>query len=611
MTVPTRALAPPTLESRVDIETPEQVVLSYTVAGVGSRAAAAIVDALLCFGAFLLVVIVAAALGLRVSPRMQRSETWLFAVVVLAQFTLVWGYYVLFELLRDGQTPGKRLLGLRVVQEGGQALTLAGAAARNLVRVLDMQPGFTYVVGIVSAAVSRRGRRLGDMVAGTIVVRERAVTAPFDADASAERGALSEEPLLADAEYALLDRYMARRQAIDPPRRAALAQQLIGRLRPRVPAHVGAALGAGDYAWLAALHQRERRARAGRAVLRAGGASGASGALPLALVARGAARWREFAALVAAAQRRRGGLRALGEDEVSDFVARYREVATDLARLQTAARGRDHDAVFYLARLVAAGHNLVYRREEAGARSAARFVLRDVPAEVRRSWRPIALAALLLFAPAAASFTAVVRDPALAAELVPAGLLDRAESGARRGATGAYLPSDEAGMRGPVLASLIMSNNVQITFLAFALGVTAGVGTCLVLVGNGVSALGAPLGLYASKGILGQITAFVLPHSVLELSAICIAAGGGLLLAGAILLPGARTRRDALVDEGVRAVRLVSASTLMLVVAGLIEGNVSPLVWPIAAKAAVSLATAVLLAAWLWPRGQVPNGASP
>ncbi|AHG89993.1 protein of unknown function DUF95 transmembrane [Gemmatirosa kalamazoonensis] len=600
---------PPRLESRVDVETPEQVVLSYTVAGVGSRAAAAIVDALICVGAFVVVGIVWNALGAPGHGRLGAAERWLFAIVVFAQFALLWGYYVLFEVLHDGQTPGKRLLGLRVVQDGGQALSLGGAAARNLVRIVDMQPAFTYLVGIVSAAMSPRGRRLGDVVAGTIVVREQAVSAPFAADVvpgapnDAER-ALPPAALLSDEEFALLERYMARRQAIDPARRQAIALQLARRLKPRVPTEVDAGLGATDYAWLAALHDRERRARAGVAVLRAAGTARGSSptALPHALVARGAGRWREFAALFAAVQRRRGGLRALGEDEVSDFVARYREVATDLARLQTAARGRDHDAVFYLARLVAAGHNLVYRREESTARTAIDFVLRQVPAEVRRSWRPIAIAALLLFAPAVASFTAVVRDPTLVTELVPPSLLERAESGQRRGPRGGYLPEDEAGARGPVLASVIMSNNVQITFGAFALGITAGIGTCFLLVMNGVAALGAPLGLYASKGILGQILGFVLPHGVLELSAICIAGGAGLLLASAILLPGARTRRDALVDESARAVRLICASTLMLVVAGLLEGNVSPLVWPLAAKGAVSAATAVMLAGWLWPR---------
>jgi uncharacterized membrane protein SpoIIM required for sporulation len=150
-----------------------------------------------------------------------------------------------------------------------------------------------------------------------------------------------------------------------------------------------------------------------------------------------------------------------------------------------------------------------------------------------------------------------------------------------------------------VLASAITANNVQVTYVAFALGITAGVGTVFMLVSNGVGALGAPLGLYASKGIADQILGFVAPHGVLELAAICIAGGGGLLLAAAILLPGARTRGEALVEEGRRAIHLIAASTLLLLVAGLLEGNVSPLPWPNEWKYAVSAATAVALAAYL------------
>ena len=184
--------------------------------------------------------------------------------------------------------------------------------------------------------------------------------------------------------------------------------------------------------------------------------------------------------------------------------------------------------------------------------------------------------------------------------MVPRELIERAEAGvARAGQDGGYLPEEIAKLRGPVLASAITANNVQVTYVAFALGVTAGLGTVFMLVFNGVGALGAPLGLYASKGIAHQILGFVAPHGVLELAAICIAGGGGLLLASAIVLPGARTRRDALVDEGRRAIHLIAASTLLLLVAGLLEGNVSPLPWPNEWKYAVSAATAAVLALYL------------
>lgn len=590
-----------TLEQHVEIETPEQIVLSYTIAGVGSRAAAALVDTLVCVVAMLLLVLL--FVGIRAGvprARITTSDQWMFAVIVVAQFAIIWGYYVAFETLRDGQTPGKRLLGLRVVQESGQGLTPSAAAARNLVRALDMQPGFFYLVGLVSAALSSRGKRVGDFVGGTIVVRERAIPA-HDAAPAASEGARPGRRLLNDDELAVLDRYVARRQAIEPERRVELARRLAERFRARIPVADAQALGgAGEFAWLMRLHEHEHAARVARAPSAARASADSTAAH--ALVAAGQPRWREFAALVAAAQGR-GGLKALGEGEVSDFVARYRELATDLARLHTASRGRQLDASFHLARLVAAGHNLLYRRADTGVRRALRYVVDGVPAEVRRSWRPIALAALLLFGPAVASFEAVRRRPDLAPQLLPAELLDRAEEGVARAKKGdqRYLPSDMQSMRGPVMASVIMTNNVQVTYAAFALGVTAGIGTLLSLVFNGVAALGAPLGLYASRGILTQIVGFVLPHGVLELSAICIAGGAGFLLAAGMLLPGARTRRDALVDNGARAVRLIVASTLILVVAGLLEGNVSPLGLPLGVKGAISAGTAVLLAVYLAP----------
>jgi hypothetical protein len=129
--------------------------------------------------------------------------------------------------------------------------------------------------------------------------------------------------------------------------------------------------------------------------------------------------------------------------------------------------------------------------------------------------------------------------------------------------------------------------------------VTAGLLTVLMLVMNGVS-MGSVVGLYASKGILPLLVAFVAPHGVLELFAICVAGGGAFLIAAGMLLPGARPRRRAIVENGQRAIRLIGVSTLLLIVAGTLEGFVSPIAWwPIEGKLAVSGTTLVLLVAYL------------
>jgi uncharacterized membrane protein SpoIIM required for sporulation len=189
-------------------------------------------------------------------------------------------------------------------------------------------------------------------------------------------------------------------------------------------------------------------------------------------------------------------------------------------------------------------------------------------------------------------------------------MLDRAEEGVRRAKEGSgYIPDPQ--LLRPMMASAIIANNVQVTFAVFALGVTAGLGSLLLLVLNGVS-LGGVMGLYQSKGILALLLAFVAPHGVLELTAVCIGGGAGFLLAAALLLPGRRTRRRALVENSGRAIRLVAAATVLLLVAGTLEGFVSPIPWwPLSAKFAVSGATLVLLILYLSAGRRMPNVLAP
>jgi uncharacterized membrane protein SpoIIM required for sporulation len=261
---------------------------------------------------------------------------------------------------------------------------------------------------------------------------------------------------------------------------------------------------------------------------------------------------------------------------------------------------------------MAGAHNLLYRARSFTIFDAVRLFMVEAPREVRRSWRPIAIAAALLFGPALIAYSAVVRQPAVASTFIPAGMLDRAEEGVQRARQGRGYITDPQLFR-PVMATQIIANNVQVTFAVFAFGITAGVGTLMVLVLNGVS-LGGVLGLYTAKGIARLILAFVAPHGLLELSAVCIGGGAGFLLAAALLLPGPRTRKHALVENGHRAIRLVAAATVLLLVAGTLEGFVSPIEWwPLSWKLGVSAATLVALVLYLSGgrrgRGQ-PNASS-
>ena len=582
------------LSQTVDIETPELVVVSYTIAGLGSRVYAAIIDLFICVVMYLGMIfgILLLARGDRNANDTGASASTAFAVAVmfLLLFAILWGYYLLFEGLRDGQTPGKRMLRLRAVRDGGYSVGFSASAVRNLMRIVDLQPAFSYLVGISSVAFTKSGKRLGDIVAGTLVVREALVRQPV-----APAVAVSSEPAvvptaqLTDAEFALLERWSERRGALEPEKRRQLATQVATRLRRALPADETGS----EAAALLKLLASERRAREHGAAAR--GATGASRER-YAIVTTRSPRWIAFAARLAEAQRR--GLKALGETGVRDFVAEYRALSVDLARLQTAARGQPGEELFYLGRLVAGAHNLLYREKRSSLNDVLRFIAIDVPTEVRRSVVPIAVAAAFLFAPALISYTAVIRDPAVAPVFIPTGMLDRAEDGVNRARNGdGYIPDPQVFR--PVMASQIISNNVQVTIAAFGFGVTAGLGTLLLLLLNGVS-LGGVFGLYQSKGILSLLLAFVAPHSVLELSAVCISGGAGLLIAAALILPGGRTRRAALADNSRRAMRLLSASTLFLIVAGSIEGMVSPIpYWPLSLKLVVAAFTAVLMYVFL------------
>lgn len=593
--------APPRLSTTVDVETPELVLLSYTIAGIGSRAYAAMTDYLICVVAQIAVLVAITFFFSKKGPEPEpaMSTSVALAIMVLIQFIIVWGYYVIFEALADGRTIGKRLHRLRVVRDGGYSITFGASAVRNLMRIIDMQPGIFYGVGMTSVFVSKSGKRLGDMAAGTIVVKEDLVRTPAAQPVPASGIAAAPAPLhavLSADEFEVLERFSQRQGDLDPGRRADLAAQLAARFASAVKDYPGST----PAAQLANLYSAERGARA------AGAASSQdTGAARErhAIVAREGSRWAGFAATLARVQRT--GLKGLDEHEVREFVAEYRDVSSDLARLRTAARGNEVDEVFYLNRLVASAHNLLYRRQPIALRDVSRFLFGDVPREIRASALPILLAAAMMFGPAAIAGDAVLHDPGVAATLLPPGMLDRADDGVRRAKTGDGYIQDPQLFR-PVMATTIIANNVQVAIAAFASGVTAGVLTAYLLVSNGVS-FGAVFGLYGSKGIATLLLAFVAPHGVLELTAICIAGGAGFLLAAALLIPGERTRRRALVENGRRAIKLVAGAALLLLIAGSLEGMVSPIPWwPLEWKLSVSALTAVFLYAYIRGAGAKP-----
>ena len=221
-------------EESVSISTPEGVAIDLALAGIGSRFAAALVDGLIK-GVAILILVVATATLSDVSVGGGALAAALIAIVI---FLINIAYDVLFEVLASGRTPGKRMNGLRVVGENGQPVTFIPSSVRNLMRLVDILP-FGYMIGAVSVLATARNQRLGDLAAGTMVVRDRR-------DRHEMPWAMPPSPVpshvlqtwdvsaISGEEVAAARAFLARRYELTWEARRQLAEDLSGALRPRV-----------------------------------------------------------------------------------------------------------------------------------------------------------------------------------------------------------------------------------------------------------------------------------------------------------------------------------------------------------------------------------------
>jgi len=223
---------------KLTIETPEQTSLDFAVAGIGSRFLALALDTLIqvLVG---LVVGITASFGISlISAASGLAGIWGVAILILFYFLLYFGYFALFEIIWNGQTPGKRKAGIRVIKDSGRPLTPAESIGRNLMRIVDWLPAF-YAVGIVSAVLTKENKRLGDLVAGSLVVRESSFGALKPAwqtgDAPSVPGlAPMGADRLSPEECALIDSYLQRRLDLEPYLRFRMADEILTRLKPKL-----------------------------------------------------------------------------------------------------------------------------------------------------------------------------------------------------------------------------------------------------------------------------------------------------------------------------------------------------------------------------------------
>jgi len=245
---------------QLNIETPEQVDLRFPVAGIGSRFVAVLVDHLIQLVPYVLIFIAAlffpgssgggAPAPVKPSAGMELGEKWAIAIITLINFVWITGYFALFEAFWHGQTPGKRLMKLRVIKDSGRQITLFEALARNLLRIIDILPT-AYAIGVITMLCNRKNKRLGDFAAGTLVVHELPVDdRPAEAFLSGtnyfapKTEAPPENPIPADAisrldaaDLHVIETFFARALDLDMPTRARMAERIVARMtaKMRVP----------------------------------------------------------------------------------------------------------------------------------------------------------------------------------------------------------------------------------------------------------------------------------------------------------------------------------------------------------------------------------------
>ena len=526
----------------LDVVTPERVNVALPVAGVGSRAMAWLIDVGLLFAVWVVgyfIFTLAAqdplALVLGLSQTLKIAGT-------VGLFATLFVYWTALEVFWDGQTVGKRLMGVRVVLLDGSPVTPTQSAIRNLMRLVDFLP-FCYPVGLLTILVDPRHRRLGDLVAGTLLIRDERI----DLSRYETRGGAAGGPRLSVADAELVSGFVARFDSLAPTARRSLGVALATRLG------VDASGGEDD------VHRRLQALVGGER----------SSALSTFVTERKDG-WFELEALLTRLRARR-----LQYAEITRVDRLYRQASADLARAGRLFAGTDVQR--FLNQLCGRAYAGIYRARGSRLGGLKHFFAAEFPRAVQATLPYTLGAAGLIGLGVVLGATTVALAPQGAEMLIDPELRELIE---RRElwtdtALDFHTPSE--------MAALIFTNNLKVSFGAFAFGITAGLGTVLLALYNGIH-LGALLAACAQHELLGGILTFMAAHAPVELSIISLTAGAGLVIGHALIEPGERSRASWLKERAQLAVRLVLGCAPFLLAIGIVEGFVSPgsfFPWPL------------------------------
>ena len=287
-------------------------------------------------------------------------------------------------------------------------------------------------------------------------------------------------------------------------------------------------------------------------------------------------------------------LRRLDREEVRELGRIYRRTSSDLAIAR--AESRDPRLINYLNSLVIRAHGRIYRADAQGGRRIRNFFARDFPQAFRRTWRYTAVACATFFLFGTLGFLGTRLDPDFS-ELAFVNTRMRAAIDSREHWW------ERINRANQIESTDIFTHNIRVTFYAFALGAFFGLGTLLSLAIFGANT-GAIVCLTYRAGFGNSLVTFMVGHGVVELTCVFIGAAGGLLIGSAMLMPGNLSRADALKARGMEAVRLIVGCVPLLVVAGIIEGFISPAPISPTIKFTVAAVTGVALYSYLLLAGR-------
>ena len=296
--------------------------------------------------------------------------------------------------------------------------------------------------------------------------------------------------------------------------------------------------------------------------------------------------WARLEHLVGTKARR--SVSALTPGELQELALLYRQTASDLSTVREDVTSTQ--LTIYLNQLMGRAHNLIYMGRRARPKGIWTFYRSSYPAIFRETLPDTLTAFIIFFAAGVVSFLAAMADPSFARYLLGPHMIDTIEH--HQMWTQSIVPVK------PLASSAILTNNLTVAFSTFALGITAGIGTVWMMLLNGLM-IGVVGEACWREGMSLQLWSFVAAHGVLELPAIFIAGGAGLGIARGMLFPGRLPRGASLAKAGARSVRLVLGAIPMLLIAGFIEGFVSPSNLPIPVKFALAAALGTLLVLYL------------